>query len=289
MNFWHAERVNVGRDSDDREQIRILSQQLTPDLVRPPASAPGICPRCSTWTPASEASGAQELGVQQAWVLADDPNGTSRSGSLCENCVEAKVALNREPLAVSVISLYRKPSSLRDVLTRYKGRDDEDDAFDPQCVRVVRSMLGRYLLEHGDRLLAVAGGIDGIVVVPSTQRPPPHPLENLVDSLDLDLPRWSMLERGTGTLGFRQPNRDGYRVTTSRESSRVLLIDDVYTTGARLNSAAAALNQAGHDTVASLILARRINTNYATEATQLWTSATTGKFDWLTSPKTVAS
>lgn len=271
----------MGRDSEDRAQIHDLSERLTPDLATPPAGGPGVCPRCSTWTPASDWPVA---------VTATGPeDGNRQSPSLCENCVEAREALDREPLALSVISLYRKPSSLRDVLTRYKGRDDKEDPFDWQCVSVVRSMLGRYLLEHGDRLVELAGGFDGIVVVPSTERPPPHPLEDLVDSLDLELPRWSMLARGSGVLGFRQPNRDGYRIVMSRAPSRLLLVDDVYTTGSRLNSAASALSREGHETVAALVLARRINTAYAREALLLWTEATAEPFDWQTSPRTVAT
>lgn len=279
--------MRVGRDSKDRAQIRDLSERLTPDLAKP-VKGPGVCPRCSTWTPASYTSAASDADGPEGNRTIDS-GGTSRLLALCENCVEAREALDREPLALSVISLYRKPSRLRDVLTRYKGRDDEDDPFDPRCVGVVRSMLGRYLLEHGDRLVDMAGGVDGIVVVPSTERPPPHPLEDVVDSLDLGLPRWSMLARGSGALGFRQPNRDGYRFVMSRQPSRVLLVDDVYTTGSRLNSAAAALCQGGQETVAALVLARRININYAPEALQLWTDATAEPFDWQASPRTMAT
>lgn len=208
---------------------------------------------------------------------------------VCENCLEVREALDREPLALSVVSLYRKPSPLRDALTRYKGRDDEDDPFDLGCVEVVRAMLGRYLLDYGNSLVESSGGIDGIVVVPSTDRTPPHPLENLIDSLELELPRWPMLARGTGELGFRKPNRDGYQVVMDRQPSRILLVDDVYTTGSRLNSAASALARNGHETVAALVLARRINTDYAPEALQLWEAATAEPFDWQTSPRTVAS
>jgi hypothetical protein len=211
------------------------------------------------------------------------------STALCENCLEVRDTLDRDPLGLSVISLYRKPSPLRDVLTRYKGRDDEDDSFDPACVQVVRSMLGRYLMDHGDQLVEVSGGFDGVVVVPSTDRTPPHPLEDLVDSLDLGIPRWPMLARGAGELGFRRPNRDGYQVVMARERSRILLVDDVYTTGSRLNSAASALSHDGHETVAALVLARRINVEYAAEAAQLWARATAESFDWQTSPRTVAT
>lgn len=288
-SIWHARPVKVGRDDEDRTEIRDVSERLIPELATPPVSAPGICPRCSTWTPASDTFGAMDEPLADDRRLAGDSGSALTALLLCENCVEAQAALDREPLALSVISLYRKPSPLRDVLTRYKGRDDEDDPFDPRCVAIARSMLGRYLLEHGDRLLEVAGGIDGIVVVPSTQRPPPHPLEGLVDSLKLELPRWPMLERGAGTLGFRRPNQEGYRVIMRRKPSRVLLLDDVYTTGSRLNSAAAALSQDNHTTVTALVLARRINTGYAPEASKLWSDATAKPYNWQASPRTVAS
>jgi orotate phosphoribosyltransferase len=98
-----------------------------------------------------------------------------------------------------------------------------------------------------------------------------------------------MLARGTGELGFRRPNRDGYQVVMTREPSRILLLDDVYTTGSRINSAASALDRNGHVTVAALVLARRINVDYAAEALQLWARATAEAFDWQASPRTVAT
>lgn len=256
-----------------------------------------MCTRCATWIRVDEPLDRQTasdivtrpLGGMDDLIPAGASHQFGQSTVLCENCLEVRTSLGREPLALSVISLYRKPSRLRDVLTRYKGRDDKDDPFDPACVGAVRSLLGRYLLDHGDRLAETSGGFDAIVVVPSTDRPPPHPLEALVDSLDLDVPRWPMLVRGTGELGFRRPSRDGYQVVMAHEPARILLLDDVYTTGSRLNSAASALSRDGHETVAALVLARRINVGYATEALRLWSMATAEAFDWQASPRTVAA
>lgn len=267
--------MKVGVDKQDRAQILALSDQLKPDLATPPSGGEGVCARCSTWIGKDQSHG--------------DWAGCGKVDLYCENCVEARDAFDREPLALSVISLYRKPSPLRDALTRYKGRDNDEDPFDPNCAALIRSMLGRYLLDHGDRLIEMATGIDGIVVVPSTVRPPPHPLEQLVDSLALALPRWSMLERGSGELGFRRPSREGYRLIMDRQPSRILLLDDVYTTGSRLNSAAWTLDGAGHRTVAALVLARRINPDYSADAHALWRTATDEEFDWTNSPRTVAS
>lgn len=282
--------MKVGRDNRDRAQILDLSDRLRPDLATPLTGGSGVCAQCTTWTRTVDAAATERVGTAPGLVARSHRGDhVAPAAVVCENCLEVREALDREPLALSVISLYRKPSPLRDVLTRYKGRDDEDDPFDPACVDVVRSLLGRYLLDHGDSLVETSGGIDGIAVVPSTDRTPPHPLEDLVDSLDLALPRWPMLARGTGDLGFRNPNRDGYEVVMDQEPSRILLVDDVYTTGSRLNSAASALARNGHETVAALVLARRINTDYAAEALQLWAAATAEPFDWQTSPRTVGS
>ncbi|MDO9439934.1 MAG: hypothetical protein Q7T73_03495 [Beijerinckiaceae bacterium] len=292
--------MKVGVDDLDRAQILDLSDGLRPGLATPPSASAGVCARCSTWTRGSEVVAEESRrdergqgGAGQGEPMDSDgdvdESGVTSPAIWCENCAEVRDALDREPLALSVISLYRKPSPLRDVLTRYKGRGDEEDPFDSNCVPVVRSMLGRYLLEHGDRLVELSGGIDGIVVVPSTDRPPPHPLEQVVDSLDLNLPRWPMLARGSGELGFRKPSKEGYRMVVDREPSRILLVDDVYTTGSRLNSAASILDRGGHRTVAALVLARRINPDFAPEALALWTTATNDDFDWQASPLTVAS
>jgi len=65
---------------------------------------------------------------------------------------------------------------------------------------------------------------------------------------------------------------------------RVILVDDVYTTGSRLNSAAAALTVAGHQISAGLVLARRINPAYNERAAALWQNASSAPFRWATSP-----
>jgi hypothetical protein len=182
-----------------------------------------------------------------------------------------------------VASLYRKPSELRDWLTRYKGRDDEGDPFDPDCLVKVRAILGRMLIEHGDHLEESTGALDGIVVVPSTSRPAPHPLAQLISTLDLDAELLPLLKRGHGQLDFRKPSPAGYQAV-DHAPARVLLIDDVYTTGARLNSAAFALARAGHEVAGALVVARRVNPDYAAAGQELWDRATAQAFAWDSSP-----
>lgn len=253
--------MRLGIDTAD---IVATSGSLIRSLVAPPADGEGICPRCRTW--------------------ADKDFDCKGHAGECENCREVRMALDMDPLRFAVVSMYKKPSDLRDWLTRYKGRDDEEDAYEPAFVDIVRSIVGRFVIEHGEALESAAGPFDAIVVVPSTSRSGPHPLEAVLESLDLDTPLLQLLERGAGDLGFRRPTKDGFKVASDHESMRVLLVDDVYTTGSRLNSAAAALTVGGHQISASLVLARRINPAYNDRAAALWQSARSTPFWWETSP-----
>lgn len=250
------------RMSGDTNEVVSISDSLTAELVEPPADRMGICPRCRTWSDADPAT----------------------AGGECENCREVRAALAIDPLRFAVVSLYSKPSDLRDWLTRYKGREHEVDSYEPAFVPIVRSIVGRFVIEHGAALEEHAGGFDAIVVVPSTTRPAPHPLEAVIESLGLDVPLMRLLERGPGDLAFRRPAADGYIAVDGHPPARALLIDDVYTTGSRLNSAAAALRKAGHQVTAALVLARRINVDYNERSEALWCDATARPFDWKTSP-----
>src|SRR5213078_4874955 len=100
--------------------------------------------------------------------------------------------------------------------------------------------------------------LDLVCVVPSSERPPPHPLVQVLDAhvTHLASRREELLVRGHGKLGHRRPSIDAFVPTKDLTGKRVLLVDDVYTTGARAQSAAYTLERAGAHVQAVLVIAR---------------------------------
>ena len=189
---------------------------------------------------------------------------------VCTNCEDVQRILGIEPLPISVISLYRKPSPLRDWLTYYKGRPEEGEPPNQSYRQIVSDILADFFDLHEPKLEAAAKGYDAFVVVPSTNNTPPHPLEGIMQDLQLPKPTLSPLARGAGALGFRRPSAHGYEVTDPDMAGRVLIVDDVYTTGSRINSAAVALRRAGIEVSGAVVIARRVNPGYSPEAQAFW-------------------
>lgn len=239
-----------------------MSDQLTDELVAPQRGGHDICPLCHSWR-------APEMKV-------------------CNSCEITGRAVDFPIGPPSVISLVTKPSPLRDWLTRYKGRPGDDkDPFERSSFDHVCAILGRYLIEHGRDVVEAAGPLDAVVAVPSgaAKRPPPHPLETVLDTLHLPLPVDTLLVRGPGELGFRHAAVDGYVSACRSSPMRIFLIDDVFVTGARVFSAARALIDNGHTVAGTLVLARRVNRDWG-DCQDMWDRQSALGFDWSTGPYT---
>jgi hypothetical protein len=176
-----------------------------------------------------------------------------------------------------MISLYEKHSQMRQWLTCYKGRVDGSEPLIPEYIEVVKAFYARYFHEHGGRLIE-RSPIDAITVVPSSARPAPHPLESVLRDLPLTVPVVQLLERGPGELDWNKPSREGFR-SLDVTPMRVLIVDDVSTTGARINSAAYALGAGGHHVAGALVAARRLTPEYRDTA-ELWDAQKATPFTW---------
>jgi hypothetical protein len=124
--------------------------------------------------------------------------------------------------------------------------------------RRVRDLFALFFASHRACLMAAVGGaIDIVVPVPSSSRPGRASLEGVDGLAEVVISslggqaRWipSTLRRAEGPIGHMQPDArafavpGGWRIAVA--NARILLLDDTYVSGARAQSAAAALRLAG--------------------------------------------
>jgi hypothetical protein len=148
------------------------------------------------------------------------------------------------------------PGPLYTVLMGYKESpiDEARQRYGPMVGRLLAALLVR----HAPCLIAAAGGpLDLVLPVPSTARPGPSPLSRVEGLSELvDLPAglqatWhpALLQRTGHPVGHMRPHPHAFEVPEADRrvvaGSRILLVDDTYVSGARSQSAAAALRLAG--------------------------------------------
>ena len=179
--------------------------------------------------------------------------------ALCFACrvVAARLGLPLAPVLPA--RLCPLPGPLYTVLLGYK--ESAVDEARRHFARLVRALLAAFLAEHGPCIAAAAGGpIDRVLTVPSTARPNGPPLaalEGLADAVraSFDGAAWTpdLLRRASAPVGHMRPDAGAFAVRPGPtapspsvpRASRTLLLDDTYVSGARAQSAAAALRRAG--------------------------------------------
>lgn len=127
------------------------------------------------------------------------------------------------------------------------------------------AVLLLFLRDHLDCITAATGAAPThVIAVPSTRnRPGPHPLVDLVGPR-LDLP-WLP---GSVNSAYGPDDRDFHAdwftpvLPTQQAAIHVLILDDTWTTGARVQSLAHALKVAGASTVSAVVLGRHVDPTY---------------------------
>jgi hypothetical protein len=156
------------------------------------------------------------------------------------------------------VTLFTPGSPIHKALVGYKsGRDRAERTL---LSRDLAQLVSLFLSRHSICLARMAGGgWDRIDVVPSTRRATqPHPFARALTHSPLLAQRQAgLLRRGDATVDHLLPDRRAFAAPPAR--SRVLLLDDVFTTGARAFSAAHALQTAGAEVVAIVPVGRMVH------------------------------
>ncbi len=200
--------------------------------------------------------------------------------STCYSCARVTGQVRRPCHQVVPLSLYAIPGELHATLRRYKDGETGEDRR--RYTALVVSLLARFLFDHGDCLRSCrAGGWDFITTLPSTSRRGPHPLSDAVRMVPwLAAQHQETLLRGPGPMGHNLANDHGFVVSPDVRGARVLVVDDTFTTGARAQSAASALQLAGARVIAIVPVGRVIDPDQGGHTLAYWTRGSYQRFDF---------
>jgi predicted amidophosphoribosyltransferase len=206
------------------------------------------------------------LAPQAGWGVCDICfNLVGPSRTRCRACLAGENHLD----AVAPISYSVNGSRLHREIAAYK-RDAEP--FVGYAVTDLAAILEGFLSVHE---MCVGGGerFDVVTTVPSSdqRRDEHHQLRRIVAELVPAVrARHQRLLQASGVAAeARSFDRRRYEPLKSLSGQRVLLIDDMWTTGASAQSAAAVLRDAGASYVAAVVIGRHLNREYSDNQVRL--------------------
>jgi len=188
-------------------------------------------------------------------------HGASPSGdALCADCATTSGQVSCPLRLVAPISLLRRDSQLDHMLAGYKSRYRPN----PQLAWQVAATVARFLDAHERCLEQTGGRFDLLVTVPTSRGPEQgqgrrgvHPLRHAIRRVPALAEREAeLLAPGPVALGPHRADDRGFTVAAGAAGARVLLLDDVLATGARLQSAASALALAGATVTGAVVVGR---------------------------------
>lgn len=221
-----------------------------------PAVGPGVCPICRS--------------------------GPRPGYAVCRSCTTVMRQVSHPTPIVVPISLFTLNSQLWHVLRNYK---DGSGSSAQLLAMQVAAIIARFTAQHLECVASVLGGRPAIVTsVPSTRVMPRlgrHPLETAVTRVGaLAKLHQPLLVRGPVHADHNVADDGVFTVRRRLSGERVLLVDDTFTTGARLQSAGSALRRSGASAVAGVVVGRVIDPEWNENCRRIWERARATPFSF---------
>lgn len=198
-------------------------------------------------------------------------------GAICSSCRLTTRQVTNPIMTVVPIATTAWDTQLHTILRRYKS--DYTRHPDRQLMRIrLAAAVTWFLRQHRTCI----GEWNAIAVVPSSVRTPPHPLSTVIDiSSYLRGQQIAPLVLGADPPRKRRASNHGYETTQDVTDMRILLLDDTFTSGASVQSAATTLTSAGAVVVCAVVIGRFVNPEWA-DNEPLWEELAQRHFDWNT-------
>lgn len=208
--------------------------------------------------------------------------GPARPGCrLCWSCLSCRLALGRRLWPVHPVFLTGPQSGAHAALLAYKAAPSGE--VRRRAAAALSGLLAEWLRRHAACVSGDGHHPVGLVPVPSTRGGRPswrcgHPLEGCVaDALARpgSPQRWSLtalLEPSSSPPARLAPSAGGFVVGSPVKGRLLVVIDDLFVSGARATSAAAALERAGASVAGIVCLSRFVRPEHGPVHAAYWAS-----------------
>lgn len=238
-----------------------VTQPYLPLFRNVPAVRPGVCRICH--------SGPNESHAAKGPF------------AVCAGCRRTTAAVRRPTAHVVPISLvcrHGEGRQLYDIVARHRNPPAASGRRDRSTL--LAAALARFHRAHRPCLAGAAGGEPTVVTtIPRTAPDRPveafDPMPRVVDMVAAlrDLHRPVLLPgdpAAEARLSRHQPDEHAFHVVGRLDGARVLLVDDLLVSGARVQSAASALLGAGAEAVVALVIARLVDPTFNGASARIW-------------------